>query len=83
MPGSRKFDTVFADDGEHRQKICDAKKFADAFPEVDELEIAACRLGVYIEPDDDADSHAVHMSEIRKIENDLAAFRNEWPNLRI
>src|ERR1700676_3622843 len=56
-----KLDAVFADDCKYRQKIRDAENFADALTEVNELEIAAGRFGGYVEPDDHADSHAVHV----------------------
>jgi hypothetical protein len=59
--GSSAPDVVVANDLEYRRKTGSAKKFPNRFPNVEELQSAACRFCGHVQPNQRAEARAVHV----------------------
>src|SRR6266404_2579143 len=83
LGGSPAPDVVVADHLEHRQKMGKAKKLPNRFPDVEELQSAAVRFCGNVQPNQCAQTRAVHVGQVRQVQQDSFAARNQLADLEV
>ena len=67
----------FADGGEDRQQVGHNQELAYFFAEVVEFESASLASGADVQPDENAEAHAVHLVELGEVEDDALVVGHE------
>lgn len=62
-------DVVFSNNREYGHQMGHTQKLPNPFPKIDKFQVAACRPCGNVEADQRAETHAVHVGQIRQVED--------------